>query len=124
MLVDVATRFVWVYGLMSLTSADIVDALISFSITAGRVPTKFHADLDKKLIGGKALKWIQENESKIWAAPARRQSSNGLVERTWQTLVRMARSYLSEKQVSREYWYFAIRHAAFMLNQIPGRLGS
>ena len=48
---------------------------------------------------------------------------NGLVERTWQTLVRMARAYITEKQVGREFWYFAIKHASLMVNQVPGRLG-
>eukprot|EP00804_Cyclotella_cryptica_P008738 CCRYP_018465-RC/>CCRYP_018465-RC protein AED:0.27 eAED:0.26 QI:0/-1/0/1/-1/0/1/0/969 len=35
----------------------------------------------------------------------------------------MARAYITEKQVGREFWYFAIKHAVYMLNQIPGRLG-
>jgi hypothetical protein len=35
----------------------------------------------------------------------------------------MTRSYITEKQVGREFWYFAVRHAALMLNQVPGRLG-
>jgi hypothetical protein len=35
----------------------------------------------------------------------------------------MARAYITEKQVSREFWYFAIKHSTLMLNQIPGRLG-
>ena len=35
----------------------------------------------------------------------------------------MARSYITEKQVGREFWFFAIKHAAHMLNQVPGRLG-
>jgi hypothetical protein len=38
-------------------------------------------------------------------------------------MVRMARAYITEKQVGREFWYFAIRHAAQMMNQVPGRLG-
>ncbi|KAL7539482.1 hypothetical protein ACHAXR_009373, partial [Thalassiosira sp. AJA248-18] len=28
-----------------------------------------------------------------------------------------------DKQVGREFWFYAIAHAAHMLNQIPGRLG-
>jgi hypothetical protein len=32
-------------------------------------------------------------------------------------------AYITEKQVSWEFWYFAIKHSAFMLNQIPGHLG-
>jgi hypothetical protein len=87
------------------------------------MPRKFHSDFDKKLMGGQALCWIQEKGGKIIAAPARRQSSNGLVERTWQTMVCMARSFIIEKQVGREFWFFAIKHAAHMLNQVAGRLG-
>jgi hypothetical protein len=86
------------------------------------MPREFHSDFDKKLMGGNALRWIQENGSSIIAAPAWRQSSNGLVERTWQTMVCMARSYFTGKQVGREFWFFADKHAAHMLNQVPGRL--
>jgi hypothetical protein len=46
-----------------------------------------------------------------------------LLRAPWQTLVRMARAYITEKQVGREFWYFSIKHAAQMLNQVPGRLG-
>ena len=35
----------------------------------------------------------------------------------------MARSYLAEKQVGHEFWFYAIAHATLMLNQVPGRLG-
>jgi hypothetical protein len=35
----------------------------------------------------------------------------------------MARAYLSEKQLGREYWWFVVKHAVIMINQIPGRLG-
>ena len=35
----------------------------------------------------------------------------------------MAQAFITEKQVGREFKYFAVRHAAMMLNQVPGRLG-
>jgi hypothetical protein len=35
----------------------------------------------------------------------------------------MARSYITEKQVGHEFWYFSIKHAAQMLDQVLGRLG-
>ena len=111
------------YGLQTLTSTDIITAFDAFVSEAGRVPTTFHADFDRKLIGGKALRWIHKKESKIKAAPASRQSSNGLVESTWKTIVKMARAFITEKQVGREFWYYAVKHAARMLNQIPGRMG-
>ena len=121
--VDVATRYCWIYGLTSLTSSEIVSAFELLRSDAGGVPRRFHSDFDKKLIGGQALKWILSNNSNIKAAPANRQSSNGLAESTWKTIVKMARAYITEKQVGREYWYYAIKHAAHMLNQVPGRLG-
>eukprot|EP00956_Cyclotella_meneghiniana_P026201 scaffold56081_cov49-Cyclotella_meneghiniana.AAC.1 len=123
LLVDVATRYTWVYGMQALTSNEIISCFEQFVSAAGATPKCFHSDFDKKLIGGKALRWIQEHKSRIIASPSQRQSSNGLVERTWQTLVRMARAYITEKQVGREYWYFAIKHSSLMINQVPGRLG-
>ena len=122
-LVDVATRYCWIYGLTSVTSSAIIHALESFRAEAGGLPRRFHSDFDKKLVGGKALRWIRQNKSNIIAAPSKRQSSNGLVERTWQTIIKMARAYITEKQVGRSFWYYAIRHSAIMLNQVPGRLG-
>ena len=35
----------------------------------------------------------------------------------------MARAFINEKQVRRELWYFAVHHAAMMLNQVPELLG-
>ena len=35
----------------------------------------------------------------------------------------MARAFITEKQVGQELWYFAVRHAAMMPNQVTGRLG-
>jgi len=124
LIVDVATRYSWIYGLTSLAGGSIVDALEMFRAEAGRLPRRFHSDFDKKLIGGKALRYILQNNSRIIAANAGRQSSNGLVERTWRTIVEMARAYMTEKQVSRDYWFFALSHAVLMLNQTPGRLNN
>ena len=75
------------------------------------------------MIGGNALRWIISNGYNIIAAPSGRQSSNGLEERTWRTIIQRERAFITETQVGREFWYFAVRHAAMMLNQVPGQLG-
>lgn len=80
LLVDVATRYTWLYGLQSVSSADIIFALEAFKADAGAYPRKFHADFNQKLIGGAALRYINKH-SKIIAAPARRQSSARLETR-------------------------------------------
>jgi len=87
----------------SLTSNHVIDALEAFHVDAGGVPRTFHSDFDKKLIGGKALKWILGNDSKVITTPARHKSSNGLVEHMWRSIITMAWAYIMEKQVGREF---------------------
>jgi len=87
LLVDVATRYTWFYGLTSLTNLEIISGLKAFASDAGGYPKRFHADFDQIFIGGAALRHINKH-SKIIAAPSHQQSSNGLVESTWKTLIR------------------------------------
>ena len=79
LLVDTATRYTWMFGLKTLTGASIISALEDFRSEAGSLPTRFHTDFDKKLIGGKVLRWLREHNTPIISAPARQQSSNGVV---------------------------------------------
>ena len=74
-------------------------------------------------MGGKALKWILTNKSNVIATPASRQFYDSFSERTWQTIIKTSRAYVTKKQVSHEFWFYAIRHTAMMLSQISGRLG-
>jgi hypothetical protein len=36
-------------------------------------------------------------------------------------MVHMSRAYLTKKQMPRTFWYYAIKHAACMMNMIPGQ---
>ncbi len=45
----------------------------------------------------------------------------GLVESHWKTMVHMARTYITKKQMPRTFWFYAITHAARMMNAIPGK---
>ena len=98
---DVATRYCWLYGMSSLSSTSIVSALELFKADAGRPPHRFHSNFDSKLIGGNALQWILSNGSNIIAAPAERQSLNGLAELTWRNIIQMAREFITENKVGR-----------------------
>jgi hypothetical protein len=66
--------------------------------------------------------YLINNQSKVVAAPAKRPSSNGLVESHWNIMVHMARAYLTEKQMPQVFWFYAIIHAARMMNAIPGKI--
>ena len=107
----------------SLSSTSITSALEWFEADAVRLTQRFHSNFDRKLIGGNALRWILSNGSNIIAAPAGRQSPNGLAERTWHTIIQIARAFVTDKQVGRELWYFEVIHAAMIINQVTGRLG-
>ena len=56
LLVDVATRYAWFYGITSLAGDEIIGALEQFKADAGGIPRRFHSDFDTKLIGGKTLR--------------------------------------------------------------------
>ena len=119
LLVDRTTRNAWVYGLKTLSQDLIVQALEKFRLDAGALPKTLYTDFDKKLIAGTTEKWLTTNECKVLPAPPSHQDQNGLVERTWRTVVAMARSYITEMQMPRTFWFWAIRHATLCHNYIP-----
>ncbi len=75
-----------------------------------------------QLIRGGTHRCIYRNQSKIISAPAKRQSSNGLVERTWQTLCTMAYAYLPKAQIPHNLWFHTVHHARRTANQIPAKV--
>ena len=101
LLVYFVTRYCWIYGMSSLSSTSITSALEIFNSESGQLTKRFHSDFDRKMIGGNALFWILANGSNIIAAPAGRQSSNGLSELTWNTLIQIARAYITENNWQR-----------------------
>ena len=83
LLVDVATWYCWIYGMMEVNSSDITGALEEFQVDAGGLPKRIHTDFYRKLMGDKALTWIVKDKSSVIDAPAGCQSSNGIAELAW-----------------------------------------
>jgi len=121
-LVDRATRFNWVFGLKTLSSDCILSALGLFRAAAGSLARCFYCDCDPKLFGRAISDYLVDNSLKVVATPAKRQSSNGLVESPWKVMVHMARAYFTEKQMPRAFWFYAIAHSARMMNAIPSKI--
>jgi hypothetical protein len=119
--VDRATRYNWVFGLKDLSKESILSAFCLFRADAGSYARCFHCDCDPKLFGTTIWEHLIDNNSNIIAVAAGRQSSNSLVELHWKIMVHMSRAYLTEKQMPRSFWYFAIKHSARMMNMIPGK---
>jgi hypothetical protein len=119
--VDRATRFNWCFGLKSLHHDEIISAFLAFSSKAGCLATQFRCDCNEKLFCSHIHLFLHMEHSSIVASPAGRQSANRLVESQWKIMVHMSRAYLTEKQMPRIFWYFAINHSACMMNMIPSK---
>ena len=111
-LVDVTIHYTWVFVLSCLMSSDVILSFESFQSFISCLSKKYHSAFDQNLIGGAIICWITANKSKIIATLAYYQSSNRLDERTWQTILEIACSYVTKKQVGHEFWFYAICHAA------------
>ena len=78
--------------------------VLSQDVSTATVTTNF--------FGTAISEYLIDNQSKVVAAPAKQQSSIGLVELHWKTMVHMARAYLTEKQMPRKFWFYAVVHSA------------
>jgi hypothetical protein len=77
--------------------------LCLFWASAGALARCFYCDCDAKLFGTAILEYLIDNQSKVVAALAKCQLSNGLVESHQEIMVHMARAYLTEKQMPRNF---------------------
>jgi hypothetical protein len=78
-LVDPATQYNWTFSLKLLCSDCILLALRLFWASAGALARCFYRDCNAKLFGTAILEYLIDNQSKVVAALAKRQLSNGLV---------------------------------------------
>ena len=93
---------------------------MAFRAEAGSPIRQFRCNCDEKLFRSHIHSFLHLERSSIVASPAGRQSANGLVESHWKIMVHMSRAYLTEKQMPRSFWYYAVKHSARMMNMIPG----
>jgi hypothetical protein len=119
--VDRATRYNWCFGLKTLQCNDLCASFLALRSEASGIARQFCCNCNEKLVGSGIRSFLHDNNSSIAASPAGRQSANGLVESHWKIMVHMSQAYLTEKQMPRSFWYFAIKHLARMMNMIPGK---
>ena len=62
---------------------------------------------------------MRSHGTRIRAAPLHQQDKNGLVERKWQSLTKMARAFLSAAKLPKKFWFWAIREASIRMNMLP-----
>ena len=117
-IVDRATRHKYVYPIKSLKD-DILPAFQTLVKDMGFAPKKIMTDFDHKLMGSAVEDYFTPLKTSIESAPPRQQHKNGLVERNWRTVIRMARSWLSSALLPSSFWYHAVKRAIEVSNYLP-----
>jgi hypothetical protein len=98
-LVDRATHYNWAFELKNLSSDSILSAIWLFCGAAGSLAQCFYCNCKLKVFGTAISKYLIENQSTVIAVPAKQQSFNSLVKLHGKTMVHMAQSYLTKKQM-------------------------
>jgi hypothetical protein len=107
------------FDLKNLSSDIVILAICLFCALEGSLAHCFYSNWDLKLFGFAVSKYLIDGSSKVVAAPAKHQLANGLVESHWKVMVHMACACLIEKQMPRSFWFYAITHAARLMNTMP-----
>ena len=110
LLVDKKSRYKLVYPLQNLTS-DLLSQLQQFLIDVDGCCKAIRTDFDHKLLGGNVKTFLLDKGIDIDAAPPRQQHKNGLVERSWQGIVKLSRNWLASACLPPNFWWFAIKRA-------------
>jgi len=118
---DRYSQMTYMYPLQNLTT-DIIKQLDCFFAHLGCLPKRLITDFDTKLIGGKARDHLNRLKIQFNTAPAFRQDKNGLAERHWQTLIAMARNWLSSAELPEKFLFFAVKQASEICNYFPLKL--
>jgi len=132
-LVDRTTRKKFIYGLKSLHSTHICSAMSEFIKDLGCYPAKMLADRDFKIIGEHVKSLFRPNTFEhgkdlnftctyISGAPQGRQNQNGLAEGNWKYVCNMARNFLAENLLPRQFWYHALKYAVQVSNYLSVKL--
>jgi len=118
-LVDKATRHKFIYPLTSVKHDHILSALQQFEKDIGIAPKILRTDFDYKLMGKQVVHHFANSPTQLEAAPPDQQNQNGLCERNWRSILRMARSWLANSLLPSNFWWHSIKRATEVANYIP-----
>ena len=66
-------------------------------------------------------KWCSENNIRFTTAAPKHQEQNGLVERHWGTILKMANTMIIHARLSKKFFYYAVKYAQYIHDVIPVR---
>ena len=118
LLVDKRTRHSFIYPLKNLKT-DLVAQFKQFLVDVDGNCRAIRTDFDPKLIQGGVRSFLTEKGIDVTAAPPRQQHKNGLVERKYQTILKMTRNWLTSALLPSSYWWLAMKRAVEVSNTLP-----
>gem|GEM_PF-2876143 len=66
-------------------------------------------------------KWCSENKIHFTSAAPKHQEQNGMVERHWGTIAKLANTLLLHARLNRKFFYYAVKYAQYIHDVIPVR---
>ena len=113
--VDDAKRYVTINFLKekSHAAASVINYLAHL-ITQGRTPKGVQMDCGKEFINEKLTTWCIEQGIEIRLTAPYSPSQNGIAERMNRTLVELARTMITAKELPEFLWEYATLHAAYL----------
>ena len=120
-LVDAKSRHTFIYPLNNLTT-DLVSQFQQFITDVEGMCNEIRTDFDQQIIGGKVKEYLLKEQIKLSAAPPRHQHKSGLVERKYQTILKMTRNWLTSSLLPSNYWWLASYEKSRRCFQSPPNL--
>lgn len=123
LVVDDASRYTWIRLLKTLTTAEVLPALLDILLRienhTGKKPAQFRADNGKGEFGTQFQRELAYRGTTFEPCPPYKHSFNGTAERAIYTVDCKARSILFEAGLPPEYWCFCVEHAIWVKNRVP-----
>ena len=116
--IDRATQYSWFYPLLLLNHESIKSSFVQWQLDAGGFPKYLNTDFDSKLLDGPSGQFLCEHNVILRGSPSGHQNQNGLIEHTWQTITNMAHTFVTDMQMPRTFWYWALHQATQVMNNI------
>lgn len=118
-LVDRATRYSWIYPLKSLHHESLKCTFQHWITDCGGCPTRLYTDFDPKRLDGQTACFFHDRNIILRGAPSGGQNQNGLVKKAWETATNMARAFITDMQMPKNFWYCTLRQSIHVMNYFP-----
>ncbi|CAM9467817.1 unnamed protein product, partial [Phaeothamnion confervicola] len=91
------------------------------SPTPGAKILRLRADNGTEFTNSRFRDYCREMGTKLEYSAPYMQSMNGVAERSWRTIMEMARSLLKASQLKRNFWNHAVSTAVHIINHLPSK---